>query len=171
MSKRTDAPDDAGGAADATGTVDVASAGSAPTPRPRRPRPSGDWFTDWIGVEYLLDEEGRRRLALTLTPRHMSRADRVHGGVLFTLLDTALGGAVVNSLPRGKGCATLELKINYFRPIQHGRVVAEGRLVNRTRSTAYAEGEVVNEEGTVLAKASGTFFITDTLVQSERARL
>jgi uncharacterized protein (TIGR00369 family) len=124
-----------------------------------------------MGVESLVEEDGSRRLALTLTPRHMSRANRVHGGVLFTLLDTALGGAVVNSLPEGKGCATLEIKINYFRPIQHGRVIAVGRLVNRSRHTAYAEGEVVNEEGKVLAKASGTFFITDTLVQSERARL
>lgn len=128
-------------------------------------------FARWMGVESLEEESGFRRLALTLTPRHMSRANRVHGGVLFTLLDTALGGAVVNALPQGEGCATLEIKINYFRPIQHGRVIATGRLVNRSRRTAYAEGEVVNEEGKVLAKASGTFFITDTLVQSERARL
>jgi acyl-CoA thioesterase len=131
----------------------------------------GDPFTGWMGVEYLVDAGGVRRLALTLGPTHMSRANRVHGGVLFTLLDTALGGAVVSSLPPGKGCATLELKINYFRPIQHGRVTAEGRLVNRSRSTAYAEGEVVSDEGKVLAKASGTFFVTDTIEQSERARL
>ena len=153
---------------------DAASTAAAPPPmaaKPRKPRPRGDGFTDWMGVEYLHDEPGLRRIALTLEPRHMSRAKRVHGGVLFTLLDTALGGAVVHALPRGKGAATLELKINYFRPIQHGRVVAEGRLVNQTRSTAYAEGEVVNEEGKVLAKASGTFFITDAVVQSERARL
>jgi uncharacterized protein (TIGR00369 family) len=131
----------------------------------------GDPFTQWMGVEYLIDESGLRRLALILGPTHMSRADRVHGGVLFSLLDTALGGAVVNALPQGKGCATLEIKINYFRPIQHGRVVAEGRLVNLSRSTAYAEGEVRNEEGKMLAKASGTFFVTDTIVQSERARI
>src|SRR5689334_8477701 len=131
----------------------------------------GDPFTQSLGVEYLVDGGGLRRLALTLGPQHMSRANRVHGGVLFTLLDTALGGAVVSGLPAGKGCATLELKINYFRPIQHGRVVAEGRLVNRSRHTAYAEGEVVNEDGKVLAKASGTFFLTDTIEQSERARL
>jgi uncharacterized protein (TIGR00369 family) len=128
-------------------------------------------FARWMGMESLLQEGGVRRVALTLEPRHMSRAKRVHGGVLFTLLDSALGGAVVSALPEGKGCATLELKINYFRPIQHGRVVAEGRLINRTRHTAYAEGEVVNDEGKVLAKASGTFFITETMVQSERARL
>jgi uncharacterized protein (TIGR00369 family) len=131
----------------------------------------GDPFTQWMGVEYLIDESGLRRLALNLGPTHMSRADRVHGGVLFSLLDTALGGAVVNALPQGKGCATLEIKINYFRPIQHGRVIAEGRLVNLSRSTAYAEGEVRNEQGKMLAKASGTFFVTDTIVQSERARI
>ncbi len=131
----------------------------------------GDPFTQWLGVEYLVDEGGLRRLALTLGPTHMSRANRVHGGVLFSLLDTALGGAVVGGLPAGKGCATLELKINYFRPIQHGRVVAEGRLVNLSRSTAYAEGEVRNEQGKILAKASGTFFVTDAIVQSERARI
>ncbi|MBI3767559.1 MAG: PaaI family thioesterase [Deltaproteobacteria bacterium] len=134
-------------------------------------RDIGDPFTEWMGVEYLIDESGLRRLALTLGPNHMSRANRVHGGVLFSLLDTALGGAVVNALPEGKGCATLELKINYFRPIQLGRVAAEGRLVNLSRSTAYAEGEVRNEKGKILAKASGTFFITETIVQSERARL
>ena len=111
------------------------------------------------------------RLTLKLREEHMSRANRVHGGVLFTLLDTALGTAVVKSLERGRGCATLELKINYFRPIQEGTVRAEGRLVNRSRRTAYAEGEVVNQEGKVLAKASGTFFITDTMIQSERERL
>lgn len=139
---------------------------------PRKPpKPGEGGFTEWMGVEYLLDEPGRRRLALDLKPTHMSRAARVHGGVLFTLLDTALGGAVVNSLPRGQGAATLELKINYFRPIQFGRVTAEGRLVNRSRHTAYAEGEVLNEDGKVLAKASGTFFVTETLVQTERARL
>jgi acyl-CoA thioesterase len=107
----------------------------------------GDPFTQWMGVEYLIDESGLRRLALILGPTHMSRADRVHGGVLFSLLDTALGGAVVNALPQGKGCATLEIKINYFRPIQHGRVVAEGRLVNLSRSTAYAEGRCGTKKG------------------------
>ena len=128
-------------------------------------------FTEWMGIEWENAPENTARLALKLREEHMSRANRVHGGVLFTLLDTALGTAVVKSLERGRGCATLELKINYFRPIQEGTIRAEGRLVNRSRRTAYAEGEVVNEEGKILAKASGTFFITDTMLQSERERL
>ncbi len=128
-------------------------------------------FTEWLGMEWEPAPENTARVALKLREEHMSHASRVHGGVLFTLLDTALGTAVVKSLERGHGCATLELKINYFRPIQEGRVRAEGRLVNRSRRTAYAEGEVVNEQGKILAKASGTFFITDTVLQSERERL
>lgn len=128
-------------------------------------------FTEWLGVEYHPAPPNTVRVALKLREEHMSRASRVHGGVLFALLDTALGSAVVKSLERGRGCATLELKINYFRPVQEGVVKAEGRLVNRSRRTAYAEGEVVDEAGKILAKASGTFFITETLLQSERERL
>jgi acyl-CoA thioesterase len=128
-------------------------------------------FTELLGVEYEPAPANTVRVVLKLREEHMSRASRVHGGVLFTLLDTALGSAVVKSLERGRGCATLELKINYFRPVTEGAVRAEGRLVNRSRRTAYAEGEVVNEEGKILAKASGTFFITDTLLQSDRERL
>jgi uncharacterized protein (TIGR00369 family) len=44
----------------------------------------------------------------------MSRANRVHGGVLFTLLDSALGRSIINALPEGRGCATVEIKVNYF---------------------------------------------------------
>lgn len=128
-------------------------------------------YTEWLGLEYVAAPPDTVRVALKLRQEHMSRADRVHGGVLFTLLDTALGSVVVKSLDRGHGCATLEMKINYFRPIREGLVQAEGRLVNRSRRTAYAEGEVLNEEGKILAKASGTFFITETLLQSERERL
>ncbi len=128
-------------------------------------------FMEWLGVEMLPAPDSVARVSLKLREEHMSRARRVHGGVLFALLDSALGHAVVKSLERGRGCATLELKINYFRPVQEGMVRAEGRLVNRSRKTAYAEGEAVNEEGKLLARASGTFFITETRVQSERERL
>jgi uncharacterized protein (TIGR00369 family) len=75
----------------------------------------------------------------------MSRANRVHGGVLFTLLDSALGRSIIDALPEGRGCATVEIKVNYFRPIQTDQVTARGRLKELTKSLAYAEGEVLNE--------------------------
>jgi uncharacterized protein (TIGR00369 family) len=128
-------------------------------------------FTDYLGVRTLGMQDGAFVLELDLEERHMSRAQRVHGGVLFSLLDTALGRAVIDALPQGRGCATVELKINYFRPVQSGTVRASGRVVQKTKSLAYAEGDVVNDEGKLVARATGTFFITQTMQQPERERV
>jgi acyl-CoA thioesterase len=128
-------------------------------------------FTEHLGIESLGMVDGAFTLALRLEPRHLSTAERAHGGVLFSMLDTALGRAVIAELPTGRGCATVELKINYFRPVQHGTIRAFGRCVQRTRSLAYAEGEILNDEGKLLARATGTFFLTDTLRQPDRERV
>lgn len=128
-------------------------------------------FTDYLGIRTLGMQAGAFVLELDLERRHMSRAERAHGGVLFSLLDTALGRAVIAELPPGRGCATVELKINYFRPVQHGTIRASGRCVQRTKSLAYAEGDIVNAEGKLLARATGTFFLTDTMRQPERERV
>jgi acyl-CoA thioesterase len=128
-------------------------------------------FTRALGIEILGMVDGESVLEVELGPIHMSRANRAHGGLLFTLLDTALGRAVLDALPAGRGCATVELKINYFRPVQSGRVRAVGRLLELTKSLGYAEGEVMNDAGKVLARASGTFFLTRTMRQDERERI
>jgi uncharacterized protein (TIGR00369 family) len=132
---------------------------------------SGSEFSSDMGIEFLGMVDGAVTLQLDLSQKHMSRANRVHGGVLFTLLDSALGRAILNELPMGRGCATVEIKVNYFRPVQGGRIRARGRLRELTRSLVYSEGEVVNDEGKVLARASGTFFLTSTLRQTERERI
>ena len=128
-------------------------------------------FTDYLGCRTLGMRDGAFTIELDLEPRHMSRAARAHGGVLFTLLDTALGRAVIEELPPGRGCATVELKINYFRPVQSGTIRAAGRCVQKTKSLAYAEGDVVNDEGKLLARATATFFLTATLRQPDRERV
>lgn len=128
-------------------------------------------FTAYMGIESLGMVDGAFALALRIEERHLSMAARAHGGVLFTMLDTALGRAVLAELPAGRGCATVELKINYFRPVQHGTIRAFGRCVQRTRSLAYAEGEILDEAGKILARATGTFFLTDTVRQPDRERV
>jgi uncharacterized protein (TIGR00369 family) len=128
-------------------------------------------FTESLGFRARGMQGDAFVIELAIERRHLSRAERVHGGVLFSLLDTALGRAVIEELPEGRGCATVEIKINYFRPVQHGVLRAAGRCVQKTRSLAYAEGEVVNEEGKLLARATGTFFLTETLRQPDRERV
>lgn len=133
--------------------------------------PEGVEFTHQLGIETARNTEGECVMELLLEGRHMSRAERAHGGVLFTMLDTAMGRAVISRLPEGQGCATLEAKINFLRPIQHGRIRATGRLLDMTRRTAYAEGTLTDADGRVLARASGTFFLTETMQQAERERV
>jgi acyl-CoA thioesterase len=128
-------------------------------------------FTEKLGFRTIRREGGECEMELDLAEIHMSVANRAHGGVLFTMLDSAMGRAVLSSLPERRGCATIECKINYFRPVQRGLLVAVGKVLNTTRSTAYAEGSIVDSDDKLIARASGTFFLTDTLVQSERERV
>lgn len=128
-------------------------------------------FTRELGIETVRTEGGECVMELDVEPRHLSNASRVHGGVYFTMLDTVMGRAVISQLPAGRGCATIDAHINYFRPTQHGRIRAEGRCVRVTRRTAYAEGTLLDETGNMLARASGTFFLTETLAQAERERV
>ena len=144
----------------------------APDAQDPPPQPSsGSEFTGHLGIESIGMVDGAFVLELQLDARHMSWAARAHGGVLFTLLDTALGRSVIAELPSGRGCATVEMKINYFRPVQQGRIRATGRCVQLTRSLAYAEGEVRNDADKILARATGTFFLTDTIRQPDRERV
>lgn len=135
------------------------------------PRLPDSDFTRQLGMETVRCEDGVCVIELALDKRHLSVAERAHGGVLFTMLDTAMGRAVISRLPPGRGCATVEAKINYLRPVQRGRIRAEGRALDQTRRTAYAEGTIRDEAGRVLARSSGTFFLTDTVAQSERERV
>ena len=128
-------------------------------------------FSEHLGFVALDSGAGEARIALDLTAAHMSTAGRAHGGVLFSLIDTAMGRAVITELPKEKGAATLEMKINYFRPVTSGRITARAKLMNLTRRTAYLEGEITDEVGKVLARATGTFFVTDTRKVSERERV
>ena len=128
-------------------------------------------FTRLLGMATVRTDDGTCVMELPLDERHMSVARRAHGGVLFTLLDTAMGRAVISKLPPGRGCATVEARINYFRPVQSGRLRAEAQCVRLTRSTGYAEGTLLDDQGHMLARSSGTFFLPETLEQDDRERV
>lgn len=128
-------------------------------------------FTSELGIEAVRFGDGECVMELEIGPKHLSRAQRVHGGVYFTMLDTVMGRAIISRLPSGRGCATIDAHINYFRPAQSGRIRAVGECIRMTRRTAYAEGTLLDEEGNMLARASGTFFLTESLEQADRERV
>lgn len=82
----------------------------------------------------------------------------VHGGYAATLLDSCMGCAVHTMMEKGQGYTTLELKINLVRPItdKTGPVRAEGRIIHAGRTTATADGRLVDGAGKLLAHGTTT---------------
>lgn len=92
----------------------------------------------------------------------MNPIGSVHGGVIATLLDSAMGCAVHTTLPAGVGYTTLEIKVNYVRAAlpTSGTLVTEGVVVHRGRTVATAEGRVVAEAtGKLIAHATTTCLV------------
>ncbi len=106
--------------------------------------------------------EGRAVFAAEPAEYHYNPIGVVHGGLAATLLDSAMGCAVQTTLPAGEAYTTLEVKVNYVRPMtrETGRVLAEAKVIHRGGRTATAEGRVVSEaDGKLLAHATTTCLI------------
>ena len=85
----------------------------------------------------------------------------VHGGLVCTLLDSALGCAVHTTLAAGVGYTSIELKVNYLRPVTatSGELTAHGWVTKPGRRVAFADGDVRDRNGTVLATATGSCLV------------
>lgn len=105
--------------------------------------------------------EGRAVFELTPAEYHYNPVGIVHGGVAATMLDSAVGIAILSSLPAGMTFTTLEIKVNYLRPMTAatGPVRAEGKVIHLGRQTAVAEGRVTGADGKLYAMASTTCMI------------
>ena len=80
----------------------------------------------------------------------------LHGGILCDIADAAMGMAYASTLDEGESFTTLELKINFLRPITVARLVADGRVVQRGKTVGLAECAVTDERGRLIAKATST---------------
>lgn len=94
---------------------------------------------------------------------HYNPIGMVHGGVASTVLDSAMGCAVHSTLPAGTGYSTIELKINFIRPLtsKTGKVLCEARVIHTGSSLATAEGKLVDRDGRLYAHGTTTCIIFD----------
>lgn len=85
----------------------------------------------------------------------------VHGGLVCTLLDSVVGCAVQSTLAAGVGYTSIELKVSYLRPVRHdsGELRARGRVTKPGRRVAFAEGDVRDAAGKVIAAATGSCLV------------
>lgn len=101
---------------------------------------------------------GRCTCTLPVQDFHLNGNGVVHGGVLFTLADTAMGAALHHTLEEGQICATIETKIAYFKPVFEGEVRCVGEIVNKGKSVASTEASLYLGD-VLVAKATGSFAI------------
>lgn len=119
-----------------------------------------DGYGALLGIESFEAQGDGVRVALPTGARHANLGGWVHGGVLAGLLDFALGAAVVATLAEGEWCATQSLTTDFLRPGKPGeRLVATARVDRRGKLAAFPSGEVRNEAGEVLARATGVWAV------------
>jgi len=116
-------------------------------------------FDIYLGVEIERLEKGEAVVTLRLAAHHLNVRGVVHGGVISSLLDTALGAAVISSIPREWWCATTSLSIQYLGGTGEGLLTATGRVIRNGRRVAFAGGEVLDESGQTVATAQGSWHL------------
>ncbi len=112
-----------------------------------------------ITIEKL--DTGKVRIKMPVDKeRHVNFYGFAHGGALASIIDTAMG---CTCLSVGKKVVTLELNFNCIRPaLAGGDIFADASIIHNGRKTIVAEAEVTDAEGRILAKARGSFYVTDT---------
>jgi acyl-CoA thioesterase len=106
---------------------------------------------------------------LTIEPHHFNSQGAVHGAVLFTLADTGMGAALYTVLGPSESCATIEIKINYFRPVVEGEIQCRSQLIYRGRTTATLES-TLHAGSSLVGKATGTFAVFPRRTPSAASR-
>ncbi len=112
-----------------------------------------------IGFEAKEIADGRAVVTLAAGPQHANPMGTLHGGILCDIADAAMGMAFASTLAAGESFTTVELKINFFRPVWDARLRAEGKVVRRGRTLGYIECEISDERGQLIAKAASTCLV------------
>lgn len=115
-------------------------------------------FGDLIGLQFIMCEDGHSRCTLEVQQKLLNPHGVVHGGVLYSMADTGMGGAMYTVMEKDELCATIELKITYLKAARSGTLVCETRIISRGKRVAALESEITSD-GRLVAKASGTYSV------------
>lgn len=103
--------------------------------------------------------QGRATVLLAAGPQHANPMGTLHGGILCDIADAAMGMAFQSTLAPEESFTTVELKINFFRPVWQAQLKAEGAVVERGRTVGYVECNITDEQNRLIAKANSTCMV------------
>lgn len=118
------------------------------------------FHTSFLGARLARVEPGEVDVQLDVGPQHLNLFGTMHGGLIATLADTATGLAMLTALEAGTTHVTTSLGVAFLAPGRAGPVTARGRVLKRGRRFGYAEADVVDAAGALLARATATFTVT-----------
>ncbi len=115
-----------------------------------------DGWMKTLGARITEAEPGRVVLELEAGPEHRHGGGVVQGGVITQIADAAMGMSLATLQEDGMWNTTIELKINFIRPVISGRIRAVGRVVEMKRTLLFSEADVLDSNGRLVAKATST---------------
>lgn len=109
-----------------------------------------------LGMQITGVEPGHVTIEMDAGPAHHNPMGTVHGGVLCDLADAAMGMSYASQLGPGETFTSLELKINFLKPVWNAHLKAEGRMLRPGRTIGLVECRVTDEKGSLVAHATST---------------
>ena len=118
------------------------------------------WHT--YNLQYIYIGKGSCAIKMYMEPEYSTPGDRVHGGTIAMLADTAMGDAVISAT--GRIYRTMDINVTYLAPVLAGsELTAEGYVIHAGRTIAVAEAKLFNKENTLVAKTNGTFIVDNKM--------
>jgi len=109
-----------------------------------------------IGFRLVSVEPGNAVIEFEASEAHRNPMGTLHGGILCDIADAAMGMAYAANLNDGESFTTLELKINFLKPVWNARLTATGQVVKQGRTVGMVECDVIDEKGNLIARATST---------------
>ena len=115
-------------------------------------------FGELIGLTFSKSEKGYSECVVEVKEKHLNPHKVVHGGVIYSMADTGMGGALYPHLDKDELCATIEIKVVYFTSVASGVLICKTKLIHKGKRIATLESEI-EADGCLVAKAIGTYSI------------
>jgi acyl-CoA thioesterase len=126
-------------------------------------------FGRLIGMSFNITQPGIVDYSLSIQAEHLATPKAAHGGLIAGFLDAVVGvGALCVVCEEGMIVSTVEMKVSYFEPVLLGdQILGKSKMMKRGKRILFMEGEVLNQHGVLVAKASATLNAYPAPIKSE----
>ena len=116
-------------------------------------------FWSLFDMELIDVKKGWAKMRIPFSKKLTNANGYVHGGAIFSVADTAVGIALYSLVNKDDFITTIEMKINYLKPIDASEIIAEAKIIHKGAHTALGEADVRDANGNLVAKALSTYAI------------